>query len=213
MCTASAQRPRLLLGAPAASASSASASQLPPAVVMKMDIESGEFAVLPRLLSLGVLCKLDAALIEYHAEQKEPCVAATDDGPRRAAALQGQRPIPDQPRGRRLQRLARLSLSPCGGGMRSMRSMGSKHGWEACRTSYISRRSAGGQVAIFVLTAVYRDEYLLGDPQTVREQTVCECLSGIPMYRWDLDAWMGSFTLVDAWWQRKGPKRRSSRVR
>ena len=36
---------------------------------MKMDIESGEFAVLPRLVSLGVLCRLDAALIEYHAEQ------------------------------------------------------------------------------------------------------------------------------------------------
>lgn len=49
--------------------SSAWASHRRPAVVMKMDIESAEFAVLPRLLSLGVLCKLDAALIEYHAEQ------------------------------------------------------------------------------------------------------------------------------------------------
>ena len=47
---------------------------------MKMDIEGSEFAVLSRLLSAGVLCRLDAAAIEWHDERKKgtrPIHAAT----------------------------------------------------------------------------------------------------------------------------------------
>ena len=53
----------------ASSAASSAAAALPPAVVMKADIEGGEFSVVSRLLALGVLCQLSAAVIEYHGEQ------------------------------------------------------------------------------------------------------------------------------------------------
>jgi hypothetical protein len=51
-----------------------------PSIVMKMDIEGSEFGVLSRLLSTGVLCRLDAAAIEWHDERKKgtrPIHAAT----------------------------------------------------------------------------------------------------------------------------------------
>ena len=40
-----------------------------PSIVMKMDIEGSEFAVLSRMLSSGVLCALDAAAVEWHDER------------------------------------------------------------------------------------------------------------------------------------------------
>jgi len=43
----------------------------PPSVVVKMDIEGSEFAVVPRLLDLGVLCDaVDFISIEWHTSEK-----------------------------------------------------------------------------------------------------------------------------------------------
>ena len=42
---------------------------LTPSVVMKMDIEGSEFSVVSKLLSTGVLCSLDAAVVEWHDER------------------------------------------------------------------------------------------------------------------------------------------------
>jgi len=39
---------------------------LPPAVVMKLDVEGEEYNVLPNMLAHGVLCQLDAVFLEYH---------------------------------------------------------------------------------------------------------------------------------------------------
>mmetsp|Transcript_13223 Transcript_13223/g.28143 ORF Transcript_13223/g.28143 Transcript_13223/m.28143 type:complete len:308 (+) Transcript_13223:301-1224(+) len=41
-------------------------SDVPPAVVMKMDIEGSEFKVLPRLIFTGALCQITAATVEFH---------------------------------------------------------------------------------------------------------------------------------------------------
>jgi hypothetical protein len=41
--------------------------QLPPTVLMKLDIEGGEFTVLPHLLTQGALCNIvDVAFVEFH---------------------------------------------------------------------------------------------------------------------------------------------------
>ena len=39
---------------------------------MKMDIEGGEFEVLPHMLFEGSLCHLDVAFVEYHEQILEP---------------------------------------------------------------------------------------------------------------------------------------------
>ena len=53
--------------------------------LLKLDIEGGEFLLLPRLVGLGVLCRLSSAVIEYHAEQNPawlPLMVAADSAPR-----------------------------------------------------------------------------------------------------------------------------------
>ena len=90
----------------ASSAASSAAAALPPAVVMKADIEGGEFSVVSRLLALGVLCQLSAAVIEYHGEQNptEPRVVAADEGGGRAGPIRHERRVHGERGGRRLRR-------------------------------------------------------------------------------------------------------------
>lgn len=44
-------------------------STQPPSVILKIDAEGAEFSLLSRMLSMGVLCRIDFATIEYHDER------------------------------------------------------------------------------------------------------------------------------------------------
>lgn len=58
-----------------------------PSVVLKMDIEGSEFALISRLLALGLLCQLDFVGVEFHDEPKFLTLLNAANAPRNFAKV------------------------------------------------------------------------------------------------------------------------------